>query len=68
MGQLQNRETSLEATVEIQRRNCGDLGQNGGIGVVNSGQTLVVGSVEFAVGEIWCVRKKRRVKNITKVF
>lgn len=54
--------------MEIQKRNVGDLGNNDGHGVVNSGQTLVLGPVRFAVEQMWGMRKKRRAKNVTKVF
>lgn len=54
--------------MEIQKRYGGDLSQNGGNEVVSSHQTLEVGPLGFALDQMWGVRKKRRAKNVTKVF
>lgn len=53
--------------MEIQKRNVGDLGNNDGNEMVNSGQTLESEPMGFAVEQMWGMRKKRRAKNITKV-
>ena len=47
----------------MQKRKGGDLGQNGGNGMVNSGQPLALGPAEFTLDQMWSVRKKKRAKN-----
>lgn len=47
----------------MQKRKGGDLGQNGGNGMVNSGQPLALGPAGFTLDQMWSVRKKKRAKN-----
>lgn len=47
----------------MQKRKGGDLGQNGGNGMVNSGQPLALGPAGFTLDQTWSVRKKKRAKN-----